>query len=286
MLNTTLNDVIARSLGDSTSYAVYTDQKDETLLNPMPRAPMREDWNIDTSTMQGVDVWHCWEASFLLPFGQPKAGILKFMYDCHSPYMIESKSMKLYLNSFDMMTLDTVDDYVDIIRADLSKAIQTPVQVAWFDMQDMDKDYVSDKAWYNLDSMDVECDDYHARFNHLREATTPSTHNTYRFNALRSRCRHTKQKDTGTAFIQASNIDSVSLVRELVSLRELNEFHEIGCEKLFRALTAIDPNANIACFYNRRGSLDINPVRWNGELNEHLKAFIDVNRLIKGSQSQ
>lgn len=286
MSDKTLQDVIARSLGDSTSYAVYTDKKDETLLNPMPRAPMREDWNIDTTTMRGVDVWHCWEASFLLPSGQPKAGILKFVYDCHSPYMIESKSMKLYLNSFDMMTLDTVDDYVDIIRTDLSKAIQTPVQVAWFDMQDTDRDYVADIAWYNLDAMDVKCDDYHARFNHLKEATTPSTHNTYRFSALRSRCRHTKQKDTGTAFIQVSNIDPISLIRELVSLRELNEFHEIGCEKLFKALIEIDPNANIACFYNRRGSLDINPVRYSGELCEPLKRFINPNFLYKGSQSQ
>lgn len=284
MSDKTLQDVIARSLGDSTSYAVYTDKKDETLLNPMPRSPMREDWNIDTTTMRGVDVWHCWEASFLLPTGKPVAGVLKFAYDCHSPFMIESKSMKLYLNSFDMMKLKSSDEYVEIVKRDLSDAIQSPVTATWFAHEDLSSTCIVDYATYSLDARNVDCFDYTAAQHHLQREEGPSCF--YRFNALRSRCRHTKQKDTGTAFIQASNIDPISLVRELVSLRELNEFHEIGCEKLFKALIEIDPSANIACFYNRRGSLDINPVRYSGELCEPLTRFINPNFLYKGSQSQ
>ena len=97
-----LSKIASKTLGDSTSYAIYTDKYDPSLLNPMPRELGRKDWNIDKTKFRGYDVWNCHEASFLTNTGLPVAGTLKFCYSSDSEMMVESKSRKLFLNSFDM----------------------------------------------------------------------------------------------------------------------------------------------------------------------------------------
>ena len=285
MSTTNLTDIASKTLGSSASYAIYTEQFDPSLLNPMPRDLARVDWGITGGEFMGYDTWHCHEATFLLNNGYPIAGTLKYTYPSHSEFMVESKSAKLYLNSFDMCKLgETVKDaiaaYEKQVAIDLTACIGEPVSVKFFpsgaDTQSVvfPLDGYKDLFWELIDRANkVDITDYNAKENHIKftklhpedNEQVSSKHFT---NALRSRCRHTKQKDTGAAYIHIISrdgmaVDPESLFKQIVSLREVNEFHEFCAEKLFVSIME-HPEVLDCCvslLYSRRGSLDINPVR-------------------------
>lgn len=280
-MTTSLSNIASKSLGDSTSYAVYTDKYDASLLNPMPRSLAREDWGIDEKLIGGFDRWNCHEATFLLNSGQPIAGTLSFVYSANSALMVESKSMKLYLNTFDMCRMGhdvktAIQNYVKQVEIDLSRVLQTEVKAHFHWVGD---DNRSKTAWpieYGsqcLDTLeldDVVFDDFTGQKNHVEalDISPIKTNFMWHTNVLRSRCRHTKQKDTGSASILYAGthtISPVSVFKQIVSLREVNEFHEFCAEKLLTEIAKkVEPFANLSVglFYSRRGSLDINPVRW------------------------
>lgn len=274
-----MNDYAAKSLGSANSYAVYTDQFDASLLNPMPRSEARKDWDITGEEFTGVDTWHCHEATFLLTSGAPIAGTIKFSYSSGSEFMVESKSAKLYMNSFDMCKMgNTVDEaitnYVNQIQSDLEHVLNTPVYVHFFESGA--DDYSGPVYGYQdlhkvlRDRLpEIECSDYTLSEQHLKvkPASPDLYHQMYFTNVLRSRCRHTKQKDTGAAYVHLivkdALVDPESLYKYIVSLREVNEFHEFCCEKLFIELMKLPEVVDccVTLLYSRRGSLDINPVR-------------------------
>ena len=272
-----LEDFAKKSLGDSTSYAIHTDQFDSSLLNPMPRELGRKDWGIKNG-FEGIDVWHCHEASFLTNNGLPVAGTLKFSYPATSELMVESKSAKLYLNSFDMCRMgdsikDATENYIRQIKQDLENLLKVNLEVSFHN------NYSKTAIGYPENCIDlveaipdienVVFDDFKAKEGHLRwvEEKGLALEITYRSNILRSRCRHTLQKDTGELFIklytEEGQICPKSLLRQVISLREQNEFHELLSEKLYQDLTNIEgvKDCMVLLMYNRRGSLDINPVR-------------------------
>lgn len=286
-----LNDIASKSLGSSASYAIHTDSHDATLLNPMPRKLAREGWNISGDEFVGYDTWHCHEATFLLDNGAPIAGTLKYVYPCNSEYMVESKSAKLYLNTFDMCKMGStvktaIHNYVMQVKTDLEKALQTNVDVEFFKSGEEAMGvfpmagYLDLQEFLGTDIESLEIADYNAAQNHLKfekaayagfahnaKNDKPVYVNKFFTNALRSRCRHTKQKDTGAAYIMINTCDSVvcpaSLYKQIVSLREVNEFHEFCAEKLYTEIMAC-PEVESCCvtlLYSRRGSLDINPCR-------------------------
>jgi len=280
-----MNDFASKSLGSSASYAIYTEQFDPSLLNPMPRVLARQDHGIIGNEFVGGDVWHCHEATFLLNNGYPIAGTLKITYPSSSEFMVESKSAKLYLNSFDMCKMgetpaEAIANYEQQIANDLAKVLQTRVDVVFFPSGGdkygklpLDEEY-RDLYWELLDiAKDVEITDYlsntdHLKFVKLHPEDNEKVSSKYFTNALRSRCRHTKQKDTGAAYIHIVSkngmaVDPVSLFKQIVSLREVNEFHEFCAEKLYKSIMS-HPDVEDCCvtlLYSRRGSLDINPVR-------------------------
>jgi len=277
-----LTDIASRSLGSSASYAVYTDKFDASLLNPMPRALARVEHGITGSEFVGYDTWHCHEATFLLNNGYPVAGTVKYTYPSSSEFMVESKSAKLYMNSFDMCKMgDTVKEaiakYEEQIATDLTNVIGAPVSVKFHESGSDDRglspieDY-QDLFWTLLDVADqTEITDYASAENHLKFIKLEDNEkasNKYFTNALRSRCRHTKQKDTGTAYIHIITeggylVDPASLFKQIVSLREVNEFHEFCAEKLFKSIMEHPQvvDCAVTLLYARRGSLDINPTR-------------------------
>lgn len=290
-MNTNLNDIASKTLGSSASYAVYTDRHDASLLNPMPRMLAREGWGIKEGEFVGWDTWHCHEATFLLNNGAPIAGTLKYIYSSDSKYMVESKSAKLYLNTFDMckmgQTIDTaIQNYELQVKADLEKVLETEVSVKFFKSGEDSQGifpmsgYIDLQEFLDKSLEDLEVTDYSAERNHLEFEKVSFTGvgystkdnktlyaNKFFTNALRSRCRHTKQKDTGTAFIYVNTLDCVlcpsSLFKQIVSLREINEFHEFCAEKLYTEIMKY-PEVESCCItllYARRGSLDINPCR-------------------------
>jgi 7-cyano-7-deazaguanine reductase len=279
-----ITDIASKTLGSSASYAVYTDKFDSSLLNPMPRKLARDGWDITGDEFIGYDTWHCHEATFLLDNGYPIAGTLKFTYPSESEFMVESKSAKLYCNSFDMCKMgknvrEAISNYEYQIKKDLTIAIGAEVFVKFFPSGTnvngiFPFDDYKDLYWELADvASEIEITDYSAEKNHLVfNKIHPEDHNpvsTKHFtNALRSRCRHTKQKDTGAAYIHIITkdgyiVDQASLFKQIVSLREVNEFHEFCAEKLYKSIMEHDvvTDCCVSLLYSRRGSLDINPTR-------------------------
>lgn len=290
-MKSNLNDIASKSLGSSASYAVYTDRHDSSLLNPMPRELARGGWKISGDEFVGYDTWHCHEATFLLNNGAPIAGTLKYVYPSNSEYMVESKSAKLYLNTFDMCKMGqsvntAIQNYELQVKEDLEKVLKTNVEVKFFKSGDDETGifpfggYIDLQAFLGSDISNLEITDYLAAENHLTfekvnydgfgysvKNNKSLYKNKFFTNALRSRCRHTKQKDTGAAYILINTLDSVivpaSLFKQIVSLREVNEFHEFCAEKLYTEIMKC-PEVESCCvslLYSRRGSLDINPCR-------------------------
>jgi 7-cyano-7-deazaguanine reductase len=278
----TYTDKISESLGSANSYAVSTDKFDPKLLNPIPRLDARKDWGIKGTEFVGKDVWHCHEATFLTNSGIPVAGTLKFSYDSSSKDMIESKSMKLYLNSFDMCKMggsvqEAINNYESRVEEDLTEALNTEIEVSFHPSgshltgQRPLTGYVD---LYNIiceNEDSIEITDYEAKKSHLLFTKSDDETATFSYkvatNVLRSRCRHTKQKDTGSAYIylqtRGAELSLVSLFKEIVALREVNEFHEFCAEKLYTAImkSKFVTECVVTLLYSRRGSLDINPVR-------------------------
>jgi len=271
---------IAKSLGSANSYAVATDNFDPTLLNPIPRKDPRDHWNITEDLFVGSDIWHCHEATFITDNGIPVAGTLKIVYPSNSTDMIESKSMKVYLNSFDMCRMgatieSAIENYERQIKTDLEKALDTSVAVGFFESGEHEQGQNSFKEYRDLSLLveanqsELEITDFKGERSHLVFIEEKGVSKEYKIftNVLRSRCRHTKQKDTGTAFIHIKtkecSLDTLSLFKEIVSLREVDEFHELCAEKLFKSIvdTGYVEECMVTLMYSRRGSLDINPVR-------------------------
>ena len=286
MLNEKQNitDIASKTLGSSASYAIYTEQFDPTLLNPMPRILARQDHGITGEEFVGYDTWHCHEATFLLDNGYPIAGTVKYTYPSNSEFMVESKSAKLYMNSFDMCKMgknvkDAIANYENQIAKDLTAVIGKDVAVKFYP-SGSDRtglfpftDY-RDLYWELIDTAsDITITDYastenHLIFNKIHPEDNEPVNTKHFTNALRSRCRHTKQKDTGAAYINIITkdgyiVDEASLFKQIVSLREVNEFHEFCAEKLFNSIMEhpVVVDCCVSLLYSRRGSLDINPTR-------------------------
>ncbi len=301
-----MNDYASKSLGSENSYAIYTDQFDASLLNPMPRAAARGDWNITGDEFVGYDVWHCHESTFLLENGLPIAGTLKIICPASSEFMVESKSFKLYLNSFDMCKMgktigEAILNYEEQVTEDVSKCIGAKVEVKFFGSGDdklLEKDPAegySDlyKVIHSAELENMEITDYSAQGtydiiidnNQLGEVSKTFT------NVLRSRCRHTKQKDTGAAYFKIitkkGSLNNKELLKLVISLREVNEFHEFCCEKLYTEImkNPLVHECSVMLLYARRGSLDINPVRASSPALIS-SALRDINFFTRKAQGQ
>ena len=288
--NQSINDIAAKSLGSDNSYAVYTDTFDPSLLVPMPRALARNEYGITGKEFTGFDVWHCHESTFLLNNGIPVAGTLKIIYPSDSEYMVESKSIKLYLNTYDMCkmgyTIDgAIKNYENQILKDLCNILKTNVRV-YFHKNNADQkainpvkgyediyDYLRDKMYY-MEDIQYNGD---KTYNITEKNNNSNSIKTYypvklSTNVLRSRCRHTKQKDTGSAYIYfvvkpGYKINVENVLRQILQLREKNEFHEFCAEVLYTKFVNQEgiQDVMVSLLYARRGSLDINPVRTSNE---------------------
>jgi 7-cyano-7-deazaguanine reductase len=288
----TIDEAAATHLGQGGSYAVQTTQFDPTLLVRMPRQEARDEWGIKEDFV-GVDVWRAYEATFLLSNGMPVSGTLKIVYESRSKYMVESKSLKLYLNTFDMCEMGpaiqiATQKYVSQIERDLSKLLSTNVKVGFFSemcgnyedniVELFPHHYLLDREVHSLDKFT----DYKGESNHIVfEATSFAEKENgggnnflsigYRSNLLRSRCRHTKQKDSGSIFItirSSHQLYKESFLKQIVSLREVNEFHEFCAEKIYSTILEKAKEVGvevkdlmITCLYARRGGIDICPSR-------------------------
>jgi len=275
-----LNKLVSVHLGkagDGTVVKPYVtpDEVDPSLLVSVPRSLNREQYGIEEGNLPfaGCDAWNAYEFSTLLKNGFPVSGWLKFSYSSSTPNIVESKSVKLYLNSYNMAcVIEELQDLwrlEDKIAADLSRAVGGEVDVCLF-LGDVDTtrpiigDFTALETYCNVGGM--EFNDYNESADILEVVPSIGRYERWRSNSLRSNCRVTNQPDWGDVYIHIKGDQSVtpeSLLRYIISMRRENHFHEEICECIYKRIKdLINPKELfVACLYTRRGGIDINPVR-------------------------
>jgi len=266
-------DIASKHLGQTVSS--YSDRYDKKLLVRVPRYLNREAYGIneDDLPFTGYDVWNAYEVSAVTNNGRPVSGVLKIVYSADSEFHVESKSIKLYLNSFNMHPCgDTVEECATVIentvKRDLEKLLNTDVQIKLFTKNDSIicfTDYKSLDTLIDLDS--IKFDTYKSDSELLTGEYTKDL-NTVKIHSdmLRSNCRVTNQPDWGDIYIHIKSnykIDYSSIAKYIVSHRKVSHFHEEICEMVFKHLQiAYRPEElMVTCLYTRRGGIDINPTR-------------------------
>ena len=278
------NKNISKHLGQSSQ---YKSEYDASLLVREPRSSNRKHLGIKEKSLPfiGCDVWNGYEVSALTNNGVPVCGVAKVVYPSDSKYIVESKSMKLYWNTFNMTKMgDTFDKVIknleETASKDLSKYLQTDVRVTVFPTSDTfsndnpftDKNY---KRLENTDEIDAESyyvDVYSETPSLLETKHLNSTNKPYKVmsSLLKSNCRVTSQPDWGDVFISLEGTRHPSdkeLLKYIISFRDECHFHEEICETIFTRLNnTFEPRSlMVACLYVRRGGWDINPIRTTHE---------------------
>lgn len=249
---------------------VYPNQYDASLLVPIPRQTKRSEIGLDSNYLpfSGLDLWTAFEVSWLNHKGKPVVGIAEFIFDCASEYIIESKSFKLYLNSFNNSCFPDASSVVELWETDLSVACGMHVKVKYSSLN-ADETLIHALPGTNIDHYDIDITNYQVSPHLLQIASTDRVEETLNSHLLKSNCLVTNQPDWGSVVIryEGSKIDPISLLRYIVSFRNHDEFHEQCVERIFHdILQACKPvNLTVYARYVRRGGLDINPYRSNFE---------------------
>ncbi|MFT3752090.1 MAG: NADPH-dependent 7-cyano-7-deazaguanine reductase QueF [Paludibacter sp.] len=254
---------------------------DPSLLFRIPRSENRERYGIQNANLPftGVDVWNCYEVSFLTANGLPVSRMMKLIYSCESDYLVESKSLKLYLNSFNMerfgKTVQESEKRVcEMVKTDLGALLETPVDVVLFTDESPELIPFSDLKERQLTGLIpsetleiIEFSHYLETPGLLKGSPSDEIHEySFRSDLLRSNCRVTNQPDWGDLFVRIITpyeIDLSSIVAYLVSFRKENHFHEEVVEMIYKRFTdAFSPQKlMVSAMYTRRGGIDINPIR-------------------------
>lgn len=247
--------------------SLYINTYDPSLLFPIPRKLKRDELSIPKALpFYGTDIWNAYEISWLNPKGKPQIALGEFSFFAESANLIESKSFKLYLNSFNQTKLDCPDQLINLLEQDLSQASGSPVAVTLFHPNDHKKFFFSNFSGISLDSLDISTESYELDPSFLK--TTPMIVEEQVFSSLlKSNCLVTGQPDWGSVFIhyKGPQIDHEGLLKYIVSFRNHNEFHEQCVERIFMDLLQHCKPDLLTVFarYTRRGGLDINPFRSN-----------------------
>ena len=259
--------------------ASYIDQYDASLLFPIPRAPKRAEIGIAGALpFIGADMWTAFELSWLNPRGKPQVALVHFTVPCETPNIVESKSFKLYLNSFNNTRFADLDAVRACLRSDLSEAVwraataqahasaPPSIGVRILLPELFDCEPVHELDGLSLDRLDVACDRYTPAPDLLRvEQGEAPVSEVLVSNLLKSNCLVTGQPDWGSVQISYSGvpIDQESLLQYIVSYRNHNEFHEQCVERIFMDIWTRCKPTRLAVYarYTRRGGLDINPFR-------------------------
>ncbi len=274
------DELASRHLGKRSN---GSEEYDPSLLVAIPRIENRKQYNLDSNKLpfDGWDVWHAYEFSVMTENGLPVTRLMKIKYNCESEFLVESKSLKLYLNSFNMSKfgkniLDCLNICKQKIEKDLSEKLQTNVQVNF-----LENSVERVEIFQNFENIMNLVDDSLLSVEKFKEAPElleveqgTQTQGYYlTFDSLRSNCRVTHQPDFGDAFIyynSAKHIKEDSLIKYLSSFRSEFHFHEECCEMIFKRLyDLLDENEElfVCALYTRRGGIDICPARWSKNCN-------------------
>ena len=257
-------------LGRGTAYR--SDYAPE-LLFPIPRQEKRDELGIcpDALPFSGFDLWNAYELSWLNPTGKPVVAIGTFTVPAETPRLIESKSLKLYLNSLNQSRFGSAEEVQALIARDLSAAAGGAVTVQLETLDRRPSRTSGYPAGTLLDGLDVNIDTYRLA-PELLSANGPAISETLYSHLLKSNCLVTGQPDWAMVVVRYTGpaIEREGLLRYIVSFREHNEFHEQCVERMFCDIQARCQPTSLAVWarYTRRGGLDINPFRATGDLPE------------------
>jgi 7-cyano-7-deazaguanine reductase len=253
--------------------STYVDQYTPSLLYPLPRSTQRQTIGVgDRPVFVGADLWTAYELSWLNLRGKPQVAMARLVVPCESTHLVESKSLKLYLNSFNNTHFADAAAVRERLERDLSAsvwnggAVRASVGVVLVLPEQFDKEPIQELDGLSLDRLDIDCDRYQPDPDLLRCADheNPVTE-TLTSNLLKSNCLVTGQPDWGSVRISYSGpqIEQGGLLQYLVSFRNHNEFHEHCVERIFMDLwTHCKPSRlSVYARYTRRGGVDINPWR-------------------------
>jgi 7-cyano-7-deazaguanine reductase len=246
---------------------VYADRYNPALLFPIPRAEKRAELGVaEDLPFHGADIWNAYELSWLDPRGKPVVGLAEFRVPVSSPNIIESKSFKLYLNSFAQERIVDVSTLSTTLMHDLSAVAGAVVSVELSECRSNALPVV-DMDGHLIDTLDIDVDHYGPPDVAFLSADTDATpvEETLVSHLLRSNCPVTGQPDWGSVQIayRGAPIDHAGLLRYLISFRTHNEFHEQCVERIFVDLMRQCAPQQLGVYgrYTRRGGLDINPFR-------------------------
>lgn len=252
-------EIESSQLGKKTA---YFDKYNPNLLYPISRIPQE-----NSVKMYGYDLWHLYELSWLNPKGKPEVAIGNIAYDASSKKLIESKSLKLYLNSFNNSVFDDFTSVQNTIEKDLSNALEIPVMAKLWGLNENAR--IVSPEGVCIDNYDVEIESYD--FDHragvlsdLVEGDTEVYESLYS-NLLRSNCPITGQPDWGTVMVdyRGRKISHKKLLQYIIYYRNHNDFHEHCVESIFSEILMHCRPSKLRVYaqYTRRGGIDINPYR-------------------------
>ena len=255
---------------------------DPNLIVAIPRIENRRQYNIENNNLpfKGFDIWHAYEFSSMTKNGIPVTRLMKMKYNCDSEFLVESKSLKLYLNSFNMTRFgNSIRECLEIckntIEKDLSEKLKTDVKINFFE-----NNTERENIFNNFENIMNFVDESSLKIDKFKEAPEElkteknneiKTHYLL-FDSLRSNCRVTHQPDFGDLFIyykSQTHILEDSIVKYLTSFRSEYHFHEECCEMIYKRLIDLlneNDELFVCALYTRRGGIDISPVRSNCEI--------------------
>lgn len=247
--------------------ADYQSDYNPSLLQAVPRSLNREALGcVETQPFTGSDVWHAYELSWLNAKGKPLVALGRFVVDASTPNIIESKSFKLYLNSFNQSRYQSQTELSSVLSIDLAAVAGGAVTVELFSPDDITSLLPHALPGECIDAIDITVDQFNLapELLCLKPNARPISE-TLHSHLLKSNCLITNQPDWASVVIEYTGleIDQEALLRYLISFRMHNEFHEQCVERIYcDILTVCEPaHLSVQALYTRRGGLDINPFR-------------------------
>lgn len=250
-------------LGQAT---IYPSQYSPQLLFPIARAESRQSLGLMSNALpfNGVDLWTAYEISWLNQKGKPQVALAEFSIPALSDNIIESKSFKLYLNSFNQSRFDSVDQIKNVMQKDLSKAAGAEIAVQLSTLDQTSLLAIEQIDGINLDELDISVEHYHPHPDLLQVKSVVVQERVFS-NLLKTNCPVTGQPDWATLVVEytGQQIEHQSLLAYVVSFREHQDFHEHCVERIFCDLLSRCKPEKLSVYarYTRRGGLDINPYR-------------------------
>lgn len=275
---------------------------DPNLIVAIPRIENRKQYEIENNNLpfKGFDIWHAYEFSSMTKNGIPVTRLIKMKYNCNSEFLVESKSLKLYLNSFNMTRFgNSVRECLDIckntIEKDLSEKLKTDVKINFIENNAERENIFNnfENIMNFVDESSLKIDKFKEAPEVLKTEKSNETKNHYlMFDSLRSNCRVTHQPDFGDLFIYYKSKNHIledSIVKYLTSFRSEYHFHEECCEMIYkRLIDLLDENDElfVCALYTRRGGIDISPIRSNCDTITDALKLIDLKKFARGSIKQ